>query len=285
MIVDESSTAAGMQYFLKRELYQSPSDLSGTAAPLRSRFHNFYHWMIDCLPRLIALAESPWAASGPIDLLCCQPPRAHEQFFLDRFPADTFRIRRIEPGVVYRVETLLFTPLKGRRFAGYLPHRYPNAIRKMVLSPGSRTSESQMSELRTQKKSGPAPAPRLYISRRRAQYRHVSNEDDLMRLLAEYGFERVELEALTIPEQAALFADADAVVAPHGAGLANLVYAREAQVLELFPNPVVTPHYYFLSRSLGHSYWPLTGNATTLNPKAFTVDLRSVESCLQSWAL
>lgn len=106
-----------------------------------------------------------------------------------------------------------------------------------------------------------------------------------MGLLAEYGFERVELEDLTIPEQAALFADADAVVAPHGAGLANLVYARDAQVLELFPNPVFTPHYYFLSKSLGHSYWPLTGNATTLNPKAFRVDLRNVESCLQSWAL
>lgn len=43
MIVDESSTAAGMQYFLKRRLYQCSSDLWGTAAPLRSRFHNLYH--------------------------------------------------------------------------------------------------------------------------------------------------------------------------------------------------------------------------------------------------
>ena len=44
------------------------------------------------------------------------------------------------------------------------------------------------------------------------------------------------------------------VVGTHGAGLANLFFADHARVLELFPQWFVLPHYYYLSRSLGHSY-------------------------------
>ena len=49
--------------------------------------------------------------------------------------------------------------------------------------------------------------------------------------LARLGFVPVRLEAMSLDAQIALFAGADAIVAPHGAGLANLVYARPQTVI------------------------------------------------------
>ena len=265
-IVDESSTAAGLQYFIKRELTAQPRRLDGMAAPLRSRFHNFYHWIIDCMPRLCALAASPWSGNRPIRLLATSPPTALEQVFLDRFPPGTFTVEVVSRRSVYRVETLLFTPLKTQRLAGYLPAPYVEALRGMMAPKRPRTH-----------------ARRLYVSRADAEYRKVANEDDLVAMLHDYGFEAVTLADRPLDEQAALFYDAEAVIAPHGAGLTNLVYADAAFVLELFPDPRVTPHYVFLCKSLGHRYRYLAGPAPTLNPPSFVVDLGAVRTAVERW--
>ena len=62
------------------------------------------------------------------------------------------------------------------------------------------------------------------------------------------------LEPLSPQEQIEIFYDAEVIVAPHGAGLANLCFAVDAKVLELFSVSLVRPCYYYLSESLGHRY-------------------------------
>jgi hypothetical protein len=52
------------------------------------------------------------------------------------------------------------------------------------------------------------------------------NEDAVVAWLAAMNFVAVPLEKLQLAEQIARFADADIIVAPHGAGLTNIVYAR-----------------------------------------------------------
>lgn len=265
-VVDESSTARQMRFFLKREFYLRPELLSGVAAPLRSRFHNFYHWMVDCLPRLVTLAQSPWAGDGPITLLYTDSLAPYEQFFLDRFAPGTFQLRRVQRHTLYRVDTLLFTPLKTQRFAGYLPARYADAIRQMVVPDRPRRRDR-----------------RVIVSRAAAQYRHVGNEEALAEALAPLGFDTVRLETLSIPEQVQLFYDAEVVVSPHGAGLTNLLYAEAAHVLELFPSPTVTPHYFFLCKSLGHTYACHTGTADRLNPPTFEADVDAARAVIDRW--
>ncbi len=51
------------------------------------------------------------------------------------------------------------------------------------------------------------------------------------------------------------------MIGAHGAGLANLVFARHVRVIELFPSRWVIPHYYFLSVACNHryAYWCGTG--------------------------
>ena len=75
---------------------------------------------------------------------------------------------------------------------------------------------------------------RVFISREDATIRQVTNADAILPVLDEYGFETHVLTELSVAEQIARFSDADIVVAPHGAGLTNLVYADDVAIVELF---------------------------------------------------
>lgn len=91
-------------------------------------------------------------------------------------------------------------------------------------------------------KFGPRPAPppgrgrRLYVSRATAGMRRLTNEAEVAADLRLRGFEIVTLEAMSLAQQVEAFRDADVVVAPHGAGLTNILFSRPGTlVLELFP--------------------------------------------------
>lgn len=97
----------------------------------------------------------------------------------------------------------------------------------------------------------------IYISRRRADERQVVNESDVMNVLADYGFKLYELEELSFSNQVRLFRQADAVVAPHGAGLINAIYGTNLSILELFGD-YINGCYYTMAESLGFNYGCLT---------------------------
>jgi hypothetical protein len=80
------------------------------------------------------------------------------------------------------------------------------------------------------------PYDRVLISRRNAKIRRVVNEDELAARLAPMGFETVELETLTLAQQMDVFATANVIVSPHGAGLTNIMFSRPGmKLVEIFP--------------------------------------------------
>jgi len=80
------------------------------------------------------------------------------------------------------------------------------------------------------------PLNRIYVSRKMAVRRHLSNEDEFMPLLRKHNFRKVYLEKMTIMEQVELFRTASHVIAAHGAGLTNVLFApAEARILEIRP--------------------------------------------------
>ncbi len=65
----------------------------------------------------------------------------------------------------------------------------------------------------------------------------------------------VRLEDLPLLEQARLFANAEFIVATHGAGLSNLIFAPpSARIIELTPDSEMRPFFWFLSQKLGQEY-------------------------------
>lgn len=105
-----------------------------------------------------------------------------------------------------------------------------------------------------------ARSKRLYISRANANQRRLLNEDEILAKLVQLGFTSVDPGTLSVKEQIRLFASAETIVAPHGAGLANLAFCSPGtKVVELF-SPVYTPVYYWmLSQYAGLDYYYLVG--------------------------
>lgn len=95
---------------------------------------------------------------------------------------------------------------------------------------------------------------RIFISREDADCRQVINRDCIDPILDKYGFEKRLLTKYTFSQQVRLFAEAEAVVAPHGAGLANLVFGTDLSVIELLPRNDVRPFYFLLANNCNHNY-------------------------------
>jgi capsular polysaccharide biosynthesis protein len=107
--------------------------------------------------------------------------------------------------------------------------------------------------------AGAASLPRrIYVSRQDASRRRIFNSEEAERVLAARGFEPVHLERLDIFDQAALFAGAEAIVAVHGAGLANLLFNDgRARLLELYPAGEPQYHFALCAAAQGCVYVPM----------------------------
>jgi capsular polysaccharide biosynthesis protein len=78
---------------------------------------------------------------------------------------------------------------------------------------------------------------KIYISRRKSPIRKLIEEDLLVDLLVnEFNYIEVFLEDLNLEQQAILLNECSHVIAPHGAGLPNIVYCNPGtKVLEILP--------------------------------------------------
>lgn len=96
---------------------------------------------------------------------------------------------------------------------------------------------------------------KIYISRQEADTgRKVINYDMLTSRLESYGFESVVLESLPIQRQFEILVGADMIIGPHGAGLANMIFADDPVIIELLPESHIKPSFYMISKTMGFEY-------------------------------
>lgn len=101
---------------------------------------------------------------------------------------------------------------------------------------------------------------RIYISRDKAKLRRIVNENRLIPILKEQGFQILANEELSLAEQIKLFSQADVLVANHGAGMSNMLFMKDnSKIIELYRD--ISPHqefmnicYYRLAEKLGFEY-------------------------------
>lgn len=120
---------------------------------------------------------------------------------------------------------------------------------------------------------------RIYISRENALKRRVVNEEQVMAVLEEFGFSRYRPEELSFAEQVTLFSSAEAIVAPHGSGLMNQIFAENAVVVELMgkKQTVTSPATeYYYAELLGHEYGCVPGEPVGPDVRADVKGLRRV---------
>lgn len=268
-VLRESTGPGARHVGLARRALRSPTTpVDGVATVLRCHFNDFYHFLVDNLSRLDLLNLEYFRSFPSISLLCPGGLTNLEAFFVEKLLPANVSVLDVPEGTLYAPDQLLFNTFITSRSSGYLRGPFVDRLQKR-LAPGR-------VPLRTE---------RIYISRHRARKgRRIHNEDALMDRLRLLGFQRYVLEDLPIPEQVALFQRADMIVAPHGAGLSNLLFSRQATVLELFASGYVVPHYYLLAKSLGHRYDYLLGPASH-HDENFSVDVDAITERVRTLAL
>jgi capsular polysaccharide biosynthesis protein len=104
---------------------------------------------------------------------------------------------------------------------------------------------------------------RLFVSRRGGG-RVITNEASLLERLMEAGFSMIRAEDLSFREQVAAFAGAEMIVAPHGAGLTNIVFCRPgAAIIEIFNPAFFHVAFWVLANQLGLQHRYFMGERST----------------------
>lgn len=227
--------------------------------------HNNFHWFFDCLPRLYLVLQN---VQEPIKVIMRRDMAPYQletlAFVLKDYPqAEVVYIGRHEK---WQVEEFILPSFITNTQSGYLPSEVGTWLRDKVWR-GYGVQQSSRKK-------------RIYISRAAAKTRRVLNEQELLPVLARYGVEVVRAEELSYQQQVQLFFDAEAVIAPHGAGLTNLLFAEQCRVLEFHPANLIKTHYFLLCKGLWFDYGAVVG---TVGDKLenYTVDVRQVELWLE----
>ncbi|RYU74630.1 glycosyltransferase family 61 protein [Hymenobacter persicinus] len=273
--------AAAHNPVLRQRYFQHPVQINGTVCSLLSgggaAIGNYYHWLLDSLPRLHLVQEAGLWDS------------------IDYFLIYDRRHR-------FAVESLLELGIRDEQIIDVQQNAHLCADQLVVTSPvrgGGLHAPEWVGEFMQQTYlPNVAPAgrparpfsPFVYVSRRDAAFRRVRNEAEVEAVLAEYGFVSYALSELSLREKAALFAGARVVVGPVGAGLVNILFCAPGTALvEFLPRNLVVGDYLDLTSRLHMSHYPLIGRrdeasaqkATADRQDDLTVDLAALRQALR----
>lgn len=212
--------------------------VSGRALNLASCYahENYCHFLLDALPRLelffragLSFDDVDWV------LLPDFFGKSRDAFY------DVLRIPEqkrvlLQRGVQFQFERLYQPSFPGRE--SFVPPWVGEFYRERILRPLGIGHRREL---------------RLYVAR---SQRGLANEAEIWAALQARGFQRVEPR--TWEENVGLFASAEIVVGPHGAGLSNVIFCPPgAQVVEVVPGDRPFPYFYSAAAAAGAEYHAL----------------------------
>jgi hypothetical protein len=197
---------------------------------------NYYHWVIDTLPRL--------------------------HIVRDKLPHSVLLLPRNARRYMYE-SAQLFNPkeileLKKHSFACVknlcLPRPVADSGRHdgMALLGVKNFILSRLGEPNDTASSG----EKVYVSRASQSARKIHNEHEVLDLLRNYGFSIVHFENMPFSEQVTVMRKAKYVVSSHGANLTNMLFMPErGKVLEINKEDSPNLCYYSLASSINLDYF------------------------------
>ncbi|MDC7682874.1 glycosyltransferase family 61 protein [Asticcacaulis sp. BYS171W] len=226
-----------------KTLVPGPSSVSGTTLFIGDYFSqalNYCHWVSDGLPRIIVAHTQ---GLNPDNIL-----GAFE--ITENFQVETID-RLLQPHQTY----ISVQATDGLMAIDDLFYADNHSLKHVhhPLYGGDLILVQALRQALTKDLPAPKIRRRLYVPRRHT--RVVLNDDAVRACLTPYGFEIVDTDQLSFAEQVEIFSAAEAVVAPHGAALTNLIFARpNCKVLEFFPPFGGSASFYYIAHALGFDY-------------------------------
>lgn len=222
---------------------ETPSDKINLAVPLINRWaRNYSHWTEECLAQIQGIRHYI-QQTGEQPLLLIPPDSPdfiHKSLNLLGFEKEDYQELNAERIHVNRMVLPSIRRVWSGTSEDYMRDPFGIAwIRDAILEKVEETLES--------------PSKILISRQQDAITRQITNWSEVESELASRGFKTIVLTEHDFVEQKRLFRGADTIVATHGAGLTELIYAEEANVIELFGSYVVPP-YFEMSEAVGHQY-------------------------------
>jgi capsular polysaccharide biosynthesis protein len=214
--------------------------IPGLVVPLMGWSGNDYgHWVIDILLR-VALA-------------------------FDRLPECTFLVPEQLPN--FKLESLRLLGIADSQLLR-VPKGWHRVERALVCHHAQRYMIAKQAHLFAFRRrvheavfegAVPPASRRVYVSRNKSR-RKIVNEEEIMPVLTEYGFERMYCEDLSFRDQVRLFAETSHLIGAHGAGLNNDVLCQSGAVVIELLNPVRWNYCIRgVANTMGHTHWFLSG--------------------------
>lgn len=234
--------------------------LSGTYhSGISPHIYSYYHLLTDLLPHLIDSPRNPVLV-----------PEFMPQSFIKFLKQAQFEVKILPHGAV-KVE-LLYIPEMC------VPEWNSEKVKKIKTF-----IENLLPKNNQEGSNDSKPVNRIYISRKMAVRRHLSNEEEFLPLLKKHKFRKVYLEHMSILEQVELFRKVSHVIAAHGAGLTNVLFApSEIKILEIRPELSSGQFCFEKLFSLG---WPNSEFLVTPVKGKFEIPLEMLDEVLERWSI
>ncbi|RCJ14624.1 hypothetical protein A6S26_11005 [Nostoc sp. ATCC 43529] len=237
---------------------------------------NYYHWIVDCLTRIEGF-EYYQKRTGykPLLIINSHPTSWQiESLKILGYQPEDYIEWNISKAKVKKLVVPSF-----RRQGEWVAPSSLHWLRQRILNNLPASEGNQISH-----------SPNIYISRAKASGRRVINEDEVMEFLRPLGFVSYSLEGMSFTEQIRLFSTAKNIIAPHGAGLANMIFSPKNTTVIEFVTPWVSSSYFVPSQILDFQHGCLECHQTYGQQLRETrgdliVDIANLKSLVQQFNL
>ena len=201
-----------------------------------------YHWITTVIPRLHLLEKAGYRLSDFDKIILDYGGLRFQRDIIFKYlgiPEDKL-IGSIRNGAHFKAKNIVTASIQIEN-----PQWSTLAIRDKFIRP----------EVFTEKQH------KIYISRNDSHKRRILNEDMVTNYLDNLGFKTVYLEGLPFEEQISLFANAEAIVAPHGAALTNLAFCKPGtKVIEIVNPEWYQDCFFRIGQNVGVDYYFMIAN-------------------------
>ena len=226
-----------------------------------SATRNYYHHLVNALISLQQMERS----GLPFDTPVLITRKMYEQIYFQNLYKRSTQFQKLNWYVVGDQEWVRVKKLYKFQTAPFNPAAW-NTMRAMYALPNLK------------------PWRKVFLNRDRKRYgRYLTNEQEILDMLKQFGFEEVFAENLTIEQQAQMFQETEYLVALTGAGLIQQFFMNYAHghVIETMPRNRLMPEYYWQAYTIGMKYYDVVVGGDMRDGKDYPVDVIVLKAAVE----